>query len=224
MHIFCDESGGFERGFFIVCSACIEPRAATHIINDMRKKFRIRDEIKGSSLRTEERSHFFEFLETKSDASSIVVSFTRSDPISGWGINNLGQHKIYENMLFESCSAHDFTNISKANISPDGGKYSKKIMADIEVELQGRFTSSISSGIKVKFTESHSSHGIQVADIVSSTVFRALNSGIDNLATDPFCGRLIEQGRLRIQMLNLAGIAPQWLHSQHNKKEPHSGS
>lgn len=211
VHIFCDESGGFERGIFIVCSACIEPRDASHIIGDMRKKFRIRDEIKGSSLSSEQRSHFFEFLENKSDATSIIVSFTRSDPISGWGINNLGQHKVYENMLFESCSAHDFTSTAKANISPDGGKYSKKIMADIEIELQGRFTSSISPDIKVKFTESQSSHGIQVADIVASTVFRALNTGIENLATDPFCGRLIEQKRLRVQMLNLAGIAPEWL-------------
>lgn len=58
MHIFCDESGGFEKGLFTVCSVCIDPKDANHIIKDMRKKFKLKNEIKGSSLTTEQRSYF----------------------------------------------------------------------------------------------------------------------------------------------------------------------
>lgn len=211
MHIFCDESGGIENGIFVVCSVCIDPRDALHIISDMRKKFRLHDEIKGSSLSIEERAYFFEFLENKSDASSIAVKFAKGDPISSWSIHQLTPPSIYEYMLFESCSSHNYTGIKHANITPDGGKYSKKTMALIESGLQIKLASTVEASTKVKFADSQTSAGIQIADIISSTVYRAINSQLENLSVDPFCGRLVEQNRLIIQKLSLTGLTPLWL-------------
>lgn len=140
-----------------------------------------------------------------------MVNFAKRDPIAGWAADNLQPHILYKHMLFEACTGYHFGDTRHVNITPDGGKYCKKIMAQIQTALQNRFTNELSEAIIMKFADSQTSAGIQVADIISSTVYRAISSSLIDITTNPFCGRLAEQGRLTIQPITLRDIVPQWL-------------
>ncbi|MBB5700674.1 hypothetical protein FHS76_000517 [Ochrobactrum daejeonense] len=211
MQIFCDESGGCDRGTLIVASVTIDPIIADRFVKDFKKKRRVIGEIKGSSFNHDDRLYFFEMLDRINDAASVIVGCTKTVDAGAWLIKSRHEKEIYEELIFQSCSTHLKQNAAISTIRPDGGKYAANVMRQMEVNLQSRFTDTFNSGFFVQFSESHKTAGVQIADVISNTAYKEIAGGNFDLAENPYCGNMWKSGRIRFQHVDLGKDRPVWL-------------
>jgi|GEM_PF-6312277 len=211
MQIFCDESGGCEKGTLVVASVTIDPHIADRFVKDFRKKRKISGELKGSSFSHDDRMYFFEMLDRLDDATSVVVGCTRTDNAGAWLLHNKTPIYIYNELIFQSCAAHLQGYNGSVTIKPDDGKYSAAVMKEIEISLHSRFIQNSQARFSIQFSESSRTSGVQIADVISNTTYKEVAAGNFDLSDNAYCGGLWRGGRLQFRNIDLGEDRPEWL-------------
>ncbi|MGO4450457.1 DUF3800 domain-containing protein [Phyllobacterium sp. TAF24] len=210
MEIYCDESGGPDRGVFLTSAVLIDATEATRLLKDFRRLHKLPREIKGTGLPDAARHDFFELLSRKEDVCTTVVACTRVTKLGGWALKELEANIIYENLIFESCRAIPYSGQPNITVRPDHGTYKKGIMKEIGSRLAVSISDHFGAETFVTFAESHLTPGVQIADVIANTVFRILKEGAA-LSDDPFCKTMHKAGKLKLLDIELGKIRPEWL-------------
>jgi hypothetical protein len=180
-HIFTDESGGSDRGVFLVSAIQISPLAADRLIKTFRKKTKIQNEIKGQKLHSDQRHLFFGLLEKETDAYAVSIACSRTTTLGGWAMSNMDEHVLWSALTVESCLGLA-GGIQQINVTTDGGKYSNPVLDRCRANMVNAMKSHRPDArVNMTYSESHASAGVQVADVIANTVFQSYN---DTLAGD----------------------------------------
>ena len=212
MHIYCDESGGFDgdKHSLIIGAVQIGAADAGRLIKQFRKATGLRNEIKGGLLSASQRETFFSML-GGAEGVSTAISCRRASPLGGWASRSLSEHEVYSHMLIEACEMIVGNEaLPFINIVADGGRYSK---VKLEAVRETVVTALGKSGSKVslEFASSVATQGVQVADIVSNTVYQATSASDALGAHSDILLPLIACNRLRISRATLSTVKPTWL-------------
>src|SRR4051794_26938897 len=161
-HIFTDESGGSDRGVFLVSAIQISPLAADRLIKTFRKKTKIQNEIKGQKLHSDQRRLFFGLLGRETDAYAVSIACSRITTLGGWAMSNMDEHILWSALTVESCLGLP-GGVQQINVTTDGGKYSHPMLDGCRssmVEAMKRHRPD--ARVNMTYSESHASAGVQV--------------------------------------------------------------
>lgn len=212
MHAFCDESGGTGRddALFLAAAAPLSAAEATRLMKRFRKAAGLSGEVKGSRLTAAARSVFFDLLGRCAAPAFGVVYCSGLDPLGNWALGALPEQDLWAELMIESALAlADGSDGPSASLSLSidrryHGRRARLAQAAIAAATAAR---SGANGATVQFIDSESSDGIQVADVLANTAFRALSGRED---CDAFRS-LEREGRLRLRRVALATRRPPWL-------------
>ncbi|GLU29448.1 hypothetical protein Brsp01_46810 [Brucella sp. NBRC 12950] len=154
---------------------------------------------------------FFDMLDRIDDAASVVVGCTRTDRAGAWLLHKKSPIHIYNELIFQSCSAHLEGYNGSVTIKPDGGKYSAPVMKELEIDLHGRFIQNSEARFSIQFSESSRTSGVQIADVISNTTYKEVAAGNFDLSDNVYCGGLWRGGRLQFRNIDLGEDRPEWL-------------
>lgn len=173
MNIFCDESGGGKEDIFLVAAISIDGGHARRIMKDIRKELSVEGEIKGHTLSPEERSFAFQTIFSKRSVSAVSVCNRHHHP-GGLLMNTCAENQLWSGLIIEATNSLIPAQTPAIYVTPDAGRYKKSLMEQSESEIRGHLeTLHASATIHVGFLESHTSPGVQVADIIANTVYQA---------------------------------------------------
>lgn len=208
MHVFCDESGGvdFANDIFLVSAVRIDPSDATRIMKTMRKAVKSSGELKGKVLTHEQRAIFFDMLAKVPTIMAVSVTCCRGHNTGRWAMNNVKEELLWLHLCVESCCSLPKTTTGPRAITLDGGRYKKTVLAQIKVQMSELVTSTQGRGVSISYGNSVVTDGLQVADIISNTVYQAIGRQ-DSEAK----GLVMACRNMSIRHVELPGISPQWL-------------
>jgi hypothetical protein len=209
--IYCDESGGFDKDkhSLIVSAIRITFGDAARLMKQFRKATKLSDEIKGGLLSEKERSLFFDMLGDIEYFGAAVGCHKTSDAGSVLP-KSFPERDIYQHMLMEACSPLIDMAVPTAKISADGGRYSRQMYLQMATAVEAKMSTE-SLTAKVEFIRSEDSPGVQIADIVANTVYKATVSGSYDLEVHATCGLLVRSGRLMVMSAKLQALKPTWM-------------
>ncbi len=212
MNIFCDESGGFDgdKHSFVIGAVQITSGDASRLIKQFRKASGIRDEIKGGLLLARQRSIFFSMLGDTEGISAAVACHKQSQ-LGGWASRCFAEHEVFAHMMIEVCQKL-IVNAAPpfVNIVADGGRYSKGTLEKIRDTVCDAL-SFAGARISVDFVSSAETHGVQVADVVSNTVYQATPKGILFTEHQDILSPMMAGNRLFVSNATLSLIRPSWI-------------
>jgi hypothetical protein len=176
-HIFTDESGGSDRGVFLVSAIQISPLAADRLIRTFRHKTKNQNEIKGQKLHPEQRRLFFGLLGRETDAYAVSIACSRITTLGGWAMSNMDEHVLWSALTVESCLGLP-GGVQRINVTTDGGKYSHRVLDGCRLSMvEAMKRHRPDARVHMTYSESHASAGVQVADVIANTVFQLKNHG-----------------------------------------------
>ncbi len=211
MQIYCDESGGFDgdKHSFVVSAVRISGHDASRLMKKFRKASRLAGEIKGSTLSEAHRTMFFDML-AEMDHIGAVVGCHRTSLIGSVVQRHHPERDIYQCMLVEACAPLFDVHAAKVNVMADGGRYSKPVYAEMGANLEATLAADAISA-SFEFVRSDNNPGVQVADIVSNTVYRSTAEALYDLSDHAICGTLFRAGRLVVAPAKLGTLKPLWM-------------
>lgn len=208
MKIFCDESGGFDgdKHSLVLSAVRISEHDATRLMKQFRKAIRATNEVKGGLLTDPDRALFFDML-SKEEHFAAAVTCHRKSQLGATVAALQREHEVFEDMLFEACNP--LTNVGNSiRVSADGGRYSRPILSRLSARIGARLSRDDFATV-VDFVRSDLTPGVQIADIIANTVYKATCSGsFDSTAA---CGILVEQKRLLVTTAELPTVKPGWM-------------
>ena len=216
MHVFCDESGGTDpaNDIFLVAAVTISGVAATRLLKSFRKAVRWAEvEIKGHALRPEQRRIFFDLIDREADFGSVVVTCQRSAALGGWAMGALPEIALYRCLLCEACKAAAGAGIEPLTITADGGRYKRSNLKRIEGDLvrAAKDWTTDRRRTSMRFENSISIPGLQVADVIANTAFQSLATTPAAAQAETLLHPLRSSGRLTLRSATLPGSRPTWL-------------
>ena len=208
MHIFSDESGGTgDEEHFVVAAIVAEPHKLKRVekkILDGTRKCSLEGEIKGTDLSAEQREIIINILLREMQAGA-AVACRRADPLGGWAIKMLEDHHVWSQLTEEACGSL-VTRFAVGGVMPDGGRH-KRIQKNLEFQLAENLAKIANRQINVRMGLSHQNIGLQLADVLSNTVYRALKG-------EPFerdlVNRMQENGFLQLTDVQFEGRREVW--------------
>ncbi|WP_225040687.1 DUF3800 domain-containing protein (plasmid) [Rhizobium sp. T1470] len=207
--MFCDESGGFggNEHSFLVSAVRISDHDAGRLMKRLRKTFKAPNEIKGNSLTEKQRVTFFDML-SEIDQVAAVVTCQKTSALGAIVSKSHREHEIFEDMLVEACDHLVDFNAPVLRIVADGGRYKRPVHDKLAINAAGRLTR---DGVmaNVDFARSEEIAGIQVADIIANTVYKALTGG--GFDTTSACGLLVQTKRIIVSSAGLPTTRPSWM-------------
>lgn len=211
MQIFCDESGGIDQGRFLVAAIRIDGAEAIRMVKTIRKLLRTDgSELKGNDLGIAQIETVFSVLARHPAAVAMSVICHREDPVGGWAAGALPEHRIWRELIVESCLPLHHRSVR--GIVPDGGRYKKAVLRATEAEIAEAVARRGSlPRIPVGCASSVGTPGIQIADVVSNTVYRATGGYPDAEACRRILAVAAAHGQLRVAKLEMAEGRPAWL-------------
>lgn len=216
MHVFCDESGGpnLAEDTFLVAAVTISGANATRLLKSFRKAVSWTEaEIKGHALRRDQRRIFFDLIHRESDFGAVVVSCQRGEALGGWAMGALPEITLYRHLLCEACRTSGEPGIEPLTITPDGGRYKRVDLRKIESDLvdAAKDWTIDWRRTRVRFQNSASVPGLQVADVIANTAFQALGNTPAAAYARELLLPLGSSGRLILRPIELAACRPPWL-------------
>lgn len=208
MKIFCDESGGFggKEHSFLVSAVRMPDHEAGRLMKRLRKTSDVRDEIKGTSLTEKQRVTFFDMLR-EIDPVSAVVTCQKTSVLGSIAKSRPG-HEVFEDLLVEACGRLIDLD-APVRIMADGGRYKKTIHGQLAINAAERLTRAGLAAAIVDFGRSEKMAGIQVADIIANTVYKASPGGVFD-PTSPY-GRLVQSANIVVLPAILPSVRPAWM-------------
>ncbi|PDS68911.1 DUF3800 domain-containing protein [Rhizobium phaseoli] len=209
MKIFCDESGGFDgdKHSLLVAAVRVTEHDAARIMKQFRKAIGATNEVKGGLLTDGDRAKFFDML-AASEHLGVVVTCGKTSSLGSIVARSHSEHHVLEEMITEACSPLIDASGSSHVIS-DGGRYSRQIYDQISENLGHRLSRS-GVPVRVDFVRSDVTPGVQIADIVANTLYKATRTESD-LSEHPACGFLIKDERIVVSSATLQMLRPDWL-------------
>ncbi len=210
MHIYCDESGGQDRGLMYISTVIINETEARKLLKKFRKKTGAAPdgEVKGSKLTIDQQIIFIKMI-SKYDYRISVAYCDSNTTVGGWLFNNIREHDIWSGLIIDAISNLNIPQNSQVTIFPDGGRYNREIISECEDKIRSKLIlDGMVSVANVYCTPSHNKPGIQVADVISNIFWR-----IDKYH-DPEQRIRLERHIRRIQFIKSpisCDDCPQWL-------------
>jgi hypothetical protein len=212
-HIFTDESGGSDRGVFLVSAIQISALAADRLIRTFRKKTKIHNEIKGQKLLPDQRHLFFGLLRRESDAYAVSIACSRTTTLGGWAMSHMDEHLLWSALTVESCLGLP-GGVQRINVTTGGGKYSHPVLDECRLSMvEAMKRHRPNALVNMTYSESHASAGVQIADVIANTVFQFQsnsNTPAANLARE-LLQPLLASSRLVIREPELREHRPTWI-------------
>lgn len=179
MILFLDESGGINAGhekLFLVVGVVLRARQAQRTIAHFRKRKDWQLEVKGGKMDTALQLYFLrDALGDVEWAGAIAVDvqMARTLPIKA----HFGEHALYASMVSELLCEPQLAAIPLTQIVADGGRYKARIMRQLAADIAACHQIHRPGGThpRVEFSDSESSPGIQIADVLANHLFRQLN-------------------------------------------------
>lgn len=213
MHIYCDESGGIDKAkhSFVVAAVAIDPHDASRVMKAFKKKIGEKGEVKGSALPPGDRASFFNILLEESDGRCQVVCSTNNTPLGQWAAKSFSERNIYTMMLTQCCSGFESAGTRTINILPDGGRYPRNTIPAMTATISAALAAVHKVSVNISFSQSIQHAGIQVADIVSNSVYQALGAEVSDFSGSNILGGIHAAQRLTINPCDFSGLTPEWL-------------
>ncbi|MBE1504119.1 hypothetical protein H4W29_001300 [Rhizobium viscosum] len=178
----------------------------------MMKKFRkaigAKDEVKGGLLDDAQRGKFFDML-GEEEHFSAVVTCHKSSSLGSVVSNVHPECSVLEQMVIEACMPLMVSG-TQARIIADGGRYSRQVYDQIAAKIAatiGKFNAAPA----IDFVRSDITAGVQIADIIANTIYKATRDHHANVAETSICSDLIRGGRLLVFSAKLDVLKPRWL-------------
>lgn len=218
MQIFCDESGGIEQGHFLVSAVRIDGGQALRMLKTIRKLTGISgSELKGNALDIRQIETVFSVIQRHPEAVAVSVVCRRDDPVGGWAAGTLEEHQIWRELIVECCLPLHRQGVQ--GIVPDGGRYKKAILRAIEAEIAASVSRRASlPRVPVGCANSVATPGIQIADVISNTVHRAISDYPDAEACRRLLAAAEAAGQFKISMVDMAECRPAWLDTAYHQR------
>jgi hypothetical protein len=212
MQIFCDESGGTDAGkdLFVVAAVAIDGGAAGRLLKSFRKATRIAGEIKGSTLGLVQRRLFFDLLAREPAAMAAVRMCSRAEALGGWAMDALHEADLYGHLLGEACCALP-PLAGSVTVTPDGGRYKKALYERLVPPTVAAIAAHHGGQVSLRFVASHDLPGVQIADVVSNSVFHAHTAAGTAEQVAAMLEPLRSDGRLLVAPAQLVAVRPAWL-------------
>lgn len=214
MDIYCDESGGFdgEKHSLLIAAVNISSHDAGRVMKQFRKSTKIGDEIKGGLLSPAHRRRFFDMLR-EVDNFAAAVTCNRSTSLGAWVANNNMERDVYEHMLVEACSYVPQTTARQINVIADGGRYSRAVLDNMSSSASNKLDQRFNVKTVIHFEPSEKTPGIQIADIVANTIYRATACGEYDMTDHEACGHIARSGQLIVRPAQLIALRPGWMNA-----------
>ena len=211
MHVFCDESGGTDASneLFLVSAVRIDPVEATRIMKKMRKETRNSGEVKGKTLSYEQRAIFFDLISALDTCEFVSVTCYRGHHIGKWAMSNVREDLLWSQLCVESCCNLPKTTKGLRAITVDGGRYKKSILSRLKTNMLEQVAPIHGRHISISYGNSSVTHGLQVADIISNTVYQSVER------RDVKAEELVYAcQKIRVRHVELPDLCPRWLQQQ----------
>ncbi len=210
MQICCDESGGKEKNSFIVSAVRGDAGEIVRAVKKMKRAARINGEMHGFQLEMWQIERIFGVLGNHPEALAVSVACGREDLVGGFAMGALEEPDLWGEMVTESCLP--LYDARVRIIVPDRPRYKASvcevIQARIAVDIARR------TGlppVPVSWADSQRSPGVQIADVISNTVWRSRQ----NVPEAPRCRQLLEEaqarGQVTVRLLELVERRPEWI-------------
>lgn len=210
MQIFCDESGGKEKNSFIVSAVRGDGGEIARAVKKMKRAARINGEMHGWELEMWQIERIFGVLSHHPDTIAVSVACGRDHLVGGFAMGELDEPDLWGEMVTESCLP--LYDARVRGIVPDRPRY-KANVCDV---IQGRIAADVARrtglpAVPVSWADSQRSPGIQIADIISNTVWRSRQNVPEAARCRELLAEAQARGQVVVQLLELAERRPEWV-------------
>jgi len=208
--IFCDESGGTApaESRFLTVAVRIDPDAAVRFVRKFRKAAGVTaNEVHGNALSLRQRRILVDML-ARGPAVAVSVVCHRNVGMGGYLMAVHPEIQIWRTLLVECCSPLISGDVR--TVVPDGGRYSKKLLAESETAIRDLLASSTGFRGKVHCTQSTKSPGIQLADALGNIINRSLGDGDGAEPYRELVRQLKEAKCLTMRDVQASALLPEW--------------
>lgn len=212
MQIFCDESGGSGQDHFVTAAVRLESKQADRLAKEIKSALKIKkNEIHAKDLTDAQLIKVLDIIYSLREvAPAVSVICGRTTPLEGWAMGHMAENQLWKELVVESCLPLMTGDVT--SIHPDTGRYKSSVMTELEKKISEDLSRRANLPPRnVKCRESHLVSGIQIADVISHSVYRCLTGCAEVDAIEKKLFEMESCGQLTRVRVRLVEARPDWL-------------
>lgn len=211
MHLFTDESGTGQDDVFLVAGVLSTARDAAELIKPVRKACRIAGELHGTHLNERQRAKAFRII-SESGLVAATVCCVRAETHGGWALGAVAEDILWANLHGEAALALlQRHGGSCTGLTADTGKFTAAVREERRRDIESIVGTA--TRLSVDYQQSHSSHGLQIADVVANLTYRVLKGTATAEEADAHVAA-VAAGTVVVHRAQLPALTPPWLVQQ----------